>query len=756
MSNGSNNLVEFQGFILDTEKKLLQYKEEHVELPLKAIELLCLLVQSDGELLTKEQILNSVWKDSFVEESVLTQNIYRLRKLFKSYGIEHELIKNVPRRGYRFQGEITDVIEEEVSIERTVVEKQLVVEYDDAEPINEFVGIETKQIPAHVTQSFFQKNRAAFAGLIVLLSFFAIGAGVWFWKSSNEKSKTNFIKGNLRIEPLTTAGKAFMPAISRDNQHLAYIRNDRNTYSIVLEHITTGSETVVVDPVDYEIRSLNFSADGNYIYYITREKKYLESTIYQVPIYGGSKRKIMSGIRHYFSLSPDGEKFAFFKYDPEKDVTHLMTSNTDGSDQRIVFTGESASYFHVWQSMPAWSPDGKKFVVSAYNRDKEKSEGSKGLFLLEIDIETGQEKQVKHPAWKHASQAYWLKDGNGLIVSVHEDLTSYSQIWHLSYPDGKATRITNDTNHYPEFTLSYDTNSIITESRSENSNLFLVKLEDPENVQKITSQAIGHYGMWGIDWTKDGESLVYVKSEGRNDGNLWMMNIETKETRQLTFDKNYRDEQPKITPDGKSVLFTSNRSGKSHIWQIDLDGNNLVQVTDTADGEEYPEISGDGKWLFYKRFGADGTELWKRPMLGGEEVKILHHGGVSKVSPTDSNQIITQYFDSKEKEKTPWKYVLFSHEAKTELRHLDFIPHNHSFEWKKDGSGFYFAKRATSQNDLMFYSLKDDKIQKITNFSDQKITNLDVSPDGKTIAISRGNLVGNILRIEGFAASKDN
>ena len=395
-----------------------------------------------------------------------------------------------------------------------------------------------------------------------MLSFFAIGAGVWFWQSSNENHRVSLIKGNLRIEPLTTAGKAFFPAISRDNLHLAYAISDKNTYSIVLKHLPTGSETVVVEPVDYELRSLHFSKDGNYIYYITREKKYPESTIYQIPIYGGPKRKIISGVRHYFSISPDGKQFAYFRYDGEKDVTHLMTSKSDGSDQRIVFTGKSADYFQVWGAIPAWSPDGKKLVVSKYAGSKEKSEGVKGLFLVEIDIETGNEKRVKHPNWGHASYAFWLRDGSGLIVSANENLNSNSQLWHISYPDGKATRITNDTNHYPHFTLSYDTKSIIAEIRTENSNLLLVSLDDPENTQNITSQTIGHYGRWGIDWTKDGKSLVYVKSEARSDGNLWVMNVETKETRQLTFDKKYIDDQPKTTPDGKSVLFASKPFGK--------------------------------------------------------------------------------------------------------------------------------------------------------------------------------------------------
>lgn len=757
MSNESNNLTQFDNFTLDTEKKVLWYEDEAIELPLKAIELLSLLVENSGELVTKEQIFDTVWKDSFVEDSVLTQNIYRLRKLFKKHGIKDELIKNVPRRGYRFLGEVSELVEEEIVIERSIIEKNFVAEIEFEES-NEIITrdispeFETKQLPPVTSRTFSKVQIIALSGLILFLSFSVIGAGFWFWKMPGEESKNSGIKtDNLKLERLTTSGKVFMSAISRDRQHLAYILSDKNTYSIILKHLPTNSKTVVVEPKDYEIRSLNFSADGNYLYFITREDDLSESTIYQIPIYGGTKRLVVTGVRHYFSISPDGEKFAFFRYDPKKDVTHLVTCKTDGSEERIVATRQPPNFFQVWETMPAWSPDGKKFVLTGYGSEKEGVQGRKKRYLFEIDIATGQEKPVKHPDWANALQSFWLKDGSGLIVSVRENLDSFTQFWHLSYPDGEATRITNDTNHYNEFTLSFDTKSIITSNKSEHSNLYLVPLDEPAKAKKLTSQTLGHFGLWGLDWTTDGKSLVFIKSEGRNDGNLWKINVETEEVQQLTFKEKVSDFSPKITPDGKSVLFSSSRSGKRHIWQIDLDGKNLRQITDTSSGEDYPEISNDGNWLFYTKLNSEKSEIWKKSLNGGDAFKVLASAGsISKISPTEPGKMIAYYFDPNEKEKSPWKYVLFSHEAKNELRPLDFNPHNHSFTWKKDGTGVYFAKVAVNQNNLWFYSIENDKSEQITNFTDQKIVNLSLSPDGKTVALARGNTIGNILQISGY------
>ena len=117
MNNGISDLREFGKFRLDIGKKVLWCDEKPVSLPLKAIELLCVLVERKGEVITKDEIWNAVWQDAFVEETNLTHNIYILRKTLKSLG-EKNLIQTVPRRGYRFTGEVRAIETGEIIIEK--------------------------------------------------------------------------------------------------------------------------------------------------------------------------------------------------------------------------------------------------------------------------------------------------------------------------------------------------------------------------------------------------------------------------------------------------------------------------------------------------------------------------------------------------------------------------------------------------------------------------------------------------------------
>ena len=122
MEGQNGNLIEFDGFRLDPQKKILWRGADVVSLPGKSIELLSALVENRGQVVGKDALMEIVWPNSFVEESVLTQNIYLLRKTLEKVGGGKNTIKNVPRRGYFFSGEVSEAHRSEILFERHVVE----------------------------------------------------------------------------------------------------------------------------------------------------------------------------------------------------------------------------------------------------------------------------------------------------------------------------------------------------------------------------------------------------------------------------------------------------------------------------------------------------------------------------------------------------------------------------------------------------------------------------------------------------------
>ena len=150
---------QFGEFHLDARCKILRHRQKTIDIPLKEIEVLCMLVQSRGELVTKNELLDGIWGDSFVGESNLSRHIYLLRKTLRSLGAEDGLIDNVPRRGYRFTGEVREVGPDEIVVEK----------YTRTRTLIEFQNGGRARYP-------YQARVVAYAGLLVVLA----GASVFF------------------------------------------------------------------------------------------------------------------------------------------------------------------------------------------------------------------------------------------------------------------------------------------------------------------------------------------------------------------------------------------------------------------------------------------------------------------------------------------------------------------------------------------------------------------------------------------------
>src|SRR5688572_12716131 len=112
----SPHFFEFGPFRLDAAERLLFKGSEVVPLTPKVIDTLFVLVENRGHLIAKDELMRSVWPDSFVEESNLTQNISLLRKALGEEHSGRQYIETLPKRGYRFVAEVKEVEESSAAL----------------------------------------------------------------------------------------------------------------------------------------------------------------------------------------------------------------------------------------------------------------------------------------------------------------------------------------------------------------------------------------------------------------------------------------------------------------------------------------------------------------------------------------------------------------------------------------------------------------------------------------------------------------
>src|SRR6185369_7368191 len=124
MRHSDNRFYSFGVFRVDPVERLLFKEDRELALTPKAFDTLLVLLENCSHVLTKQELMRKVWPDSFVEENNLAQNISTLRK-----ALGENYIQTVPKRGYRFVGDVTT--SEAASTVRERVRSRIVVEHAD-------------------------------------------------------------------------------------------------------------------------------------------------------------------------------------------------------------------------------------------------------------------------------------------------------------------------------------------------------------------------------------------------------------------------------------------------------------------------------------------------------------------------------------------------------------------------------------------------------------------------------------------------
>jgi Tol biopolymer transport system component len=292
-------------------------------------------------------------------------------------------------------------------------------------------------------------------------------------------------------------------------------------------------------------------------------------TVYQIPLLGGTPRKVIDRVRSPISFSPDGSQFAFMRED-ERQASSLVIANTDGSGERTLAVRKGNDWFAP--DGPAWSPDGR-FVANGVGTDT----GGSHMTVVAYSVADGSEKALTSHKWRgDVRRLFWLKDGSGLVLPVLESAHG-AQLWFISQPDGAVRRITNDLNGYGSvsFGVSADSKTIVTVQSKPSYQIWTTTLGEPAQ-QAVQITHGDNDGMGGLDWTPDGEIVYFTNTGETND--LLKIKSDGTNARTLTEDPKGPSE-PSVSPDGKSVYFDSVRSGLSHIWRVSADGSDLKQFT---------------------------------------------------------------------------------------------------------------------------------------------------------------------------------
>ena len=222
MANSANNLYEFGPFQIDVTERLLLRDGNRIALTPKAFDTLIILLDRQGHIVEKDELMSLVWPDTAVEENNLMQNVHAIRKALGENPQEQKYIETLPRRGYRFIAEVRKIA------------PQAEIAKTNGSLVSDVAVI------APIIQPSARNKFSPWLLAAVLI----LGAGIFYWVAYSGKPAE--VNQPLRITRLTNTSNVWETAISPDGDSLAIIFGDVGQQSLRYRQISTATEKELI------------------------------------------------------------------------------------------------------------------------------------------------------------------------------------------------------------------------------------------------------------------------------------------------------------------------------------------------------------------------------------------------------------------------------------------------------------------------------------------------------------------------------
>jgi len=586
-----------------------------------------------------------------------------------------------------------------------------------------------------VNQIKSHKKAFVLTGIIALAVLVGIAFALYKFISGRQKGTISLEAA--KFTRLTTTGNATGAAISPDGKWLVHVQDDGEQKSLWLRQVAVAnSNTQIVPPAHVRFFGVAFSPDGNYVYYTVREGMQDTGTLYQVPVLGGTPRKLFTGVKTSISFSPDGKQIAYFDFYEDED--RLMVANADGSGQRQLAMRHGDEYFYRGDfSGVSWSPDGKTLAspIASTNENY--------MSVATVSVATGEVRFLTPRRWLLVRQALWFDSGTILATTEERTAEAFS-IWQISYPSGAAQKLTNDLNSYPIISLTADREQIAAVKTELDDNIWVLPAFDASRATQITQ---GRNLVGSPAWMPDGRLVFAVK--GTVGGDLYLVDLISGSRKQLTAEAG-DNIAPSVSPDGRFIVFLSTRTGALHIWRMDIDGSNLKQLTDKAEDED-TNLSPDGKWVTYTSC-LNKCTVWKVSTDGGQPIQMTDKSSEDPVFSPDGKQIACLYL---EQPNAQYKFAILPSEGGPPVNTFTFPTEGTAnLRWSVDGRALIYGVTQKGVTNLWAQPIDGSAPKQLTTFASERIFNFDISRDGKQVALSRGMQTSDVVLISNFKRSQ--
>ena len=519
----SPRLVRFGTFEVDLQSGELRKGRQKLKLTGQPFQVLAILLERPGEVVTREELQKRLWPDTFVDvDHNLNTAINKIREALADSTERPRFVETLPRRGYRFIG----------PVERAPA------------TFGAHEGVQTSgSVPAlsppsspSVRVAELRTPGGRMWKILVPTAALVAAAGIFVWQ--NRPLPPPKVLTTTRI----TRDGFPKSALLTDGSRLFITESSDPTKQFLVQGSVTGGDTAVVPTPFANPLISDVSPDHSQLLVTDSADLENDAQVWVLPLPTGSPRHLSDIVGHGAVWSPDGRHLAFSK------GSDLFLANADGTNARKLTTLSTLA------NSIRFSPDGTRLRFTLWTP----STASASIWEIHVD---GSDLHALLPAW-HSPPVeccgVWSADGRYYFFV--SGLYDSANIWALREPAGlfrktllKPLQLTSGPMSLFSPAPSPDGKKLFVEGHVVRGELVIYETKSHQFLPFLSGISAGD-----VDFSRDGKWIAFVSYP---DSTLWRSRADGSERLQLTFPP-VEAFVPHWSPDGTQIAYTDTQGGR--------------------------------------------------------------------------------------------------------------------------------------------------------------------------------------------------